>query len=145
MGKAAATRRQLLTIKAIDPQTGHMMEVKFSPEKLRACAERSQGQIQEAAYSVPMILQHPKAVFRGLKRDADEPKKPAEEGWLCYSGIPDLAYNEDGTPRPVWPDEVFLVFVSSGKEVYNWYWDKCDPDNPNFPEDHVTRFQERIL
>ena len=121
------------------------MTVTYSYEKVMASAGRSQGQIQEAACIVPMILQQPKAVFLGLMRDVDEPRQEREEGWLCYSGVPALAYNEDGSSKSAWPGEVFLVFVNREKVVYNWYWYQCDPDNPGLPEGHATRFRERVL
>jgi hypothetical protein len=121
------------------------MTVSYSHEKLMACGNRSQGQIQEASHLVPIVLQHPQAVFQGLMRDADEPRGTREEGWLCYSGVPPNAYNEDGSLRPPWPKEVFLVFVNHEKTVYNWYWYPCDPKNASLPEGHEERFRERIL
>jgi hypothetical protein len=145
MEKATEKRREALTLDAIDPKDGRQIVVMFSQEKLLAVAKRSKGQIKEAAYAVPIILQKPKAVFRGLLRETDEPKGEGDEGWLCYCGIPEIAYNEDGTPRAPWAGEVLMVFVSSEKVVYNWYWVKCDKNDPNLPEDHSVRFKERSL
>lgn len=145
MGKAVTKRRVRLSTNAIDPVSGQLMVVEYAHAKLQNCCRGNAGQIHEAANLVPMILLKPHAVFRGLKRDADEPVKNNEEGWLCYSGIPTHAYNEDGTPRGSWPKEVFLVFVSSDKVVYNWYWYESDPSNPSLPKGHKERFRERII
>jgi hypothetical protein len=145
MGKTGTKLRDCLTVEAVDPETGRPMAVMCSHRKLLNCARGNRGQVYEAARLVPIILQHPKAVFRGLKRDADEPVGKKEEGWLCYSGIPPHAYNEDGSERGPWPGEVFLVFVSKEKVVYNWYWDDGDPGNPNLPEGHRERFLEQPI
>ncbi len=96
MGKMT-TRRKALAVEAVNPQDGKPMVVMFDQRKLLACRDRSQGQLKEAAYTVPMILQHPKAIFGGLLREADEPKRPQEEGWLCYCGVPETAFAQDGT------------------------------------------------
>jgi len=145
MGKAGTKRRELLATNAIDPVTGQLMVVIYSHAKLLNCLRGNAGQIQEAAHLVPMVLRKPQAVFRGLRRDADEPVKNNEEGWLCYSGIPTHAYNEDGTPRRLWPKEVFLVFVSADKVVYNWYWYESDPGDPDLPKGYKERFRERLI
>ena len=121
------------------------MVVTVSHQKLLSLIQRSEGQIKEAATTVPMVLQKPRAVFRGLMRDGDEPRAKSEEGWLCYCGVPAVAYNADGSERAPWPNEVFLVFVSSEKVVYNWYWSPCDPQNPELPEGYLERFKERAL
>ena len=121
------------------------MVVMYSQEKLQAIAKRSLGQVKEAAFAVLSILQQPKAIFRGLLREFDEPARGGGEGWLCYCGIPPTAYNEDGSPRDPWPDEVMMVFVDSERIVYNWYWCPCDPDDPSLPEDYSVRFRERVL
>jgi hypothetical protein len=144
MGKTSGTRRQPLAVEAVDPLTGHKIVIHVDYDKLMACRNRGQGQIKEAAFVVPMILQDPGAVFRGLKRDADEPRRAGEEGWLCYCGVPTQAYNEDGSERAPWPGEVFLVFVNSDRVAYNWYWYACDAKDPDLPEDHGKRFQERL-
>jgi len=60
------------------------------------------GQVNEAAFVLPMVLQRPTAIFEGLLREGDEPGGPGAEGWRCYCGIPDRAYNKDGSQREPW-------------------------------------------
>jgi hypothetical protein len=142
-GDMISTRREPLTVNAINPSDGKSYEVQVSHAKLMACARRSIGQIKEAAEVVPMILQHPGTIFRGLCRDMDEPG--VGFGRLCYCGIPTKAYRQDGAETAPWPGYVFLVFVSDDNVAYNWYWSKADSDTPNLPEGHEIRFKEKAL
>lgn len=142
MGKHTATRRERLVIGAIDPGTGSLFAVTISLARIRAAC-RSHGQALEAAQLVPMILQRPRAIFEGLRREADEPHRGS--GWRCYVGIPDRAYDQRGNRREPWPNEVFLVFVSDDFIAYNWYWYSCSEDNSDLPEGHAERFRKRLL
>lgn len=141
----AGTRRQALTIEAVGPVDGKLIAATVDQRKLFACRDRSIGQLKEAAFIVPKILKKPTAIFQGLKRDDDEPRTASDEGWLCYCGTPEMAYNQDGDEIAAHKGEVFLVFVSSELVVYNWYWYRCDRDNPDLPEDYGERFDRRAL
>ena len=143
MGKAQPTRRSQLAVKAVNPRDGSIWSVTISHARLQAAARRSSGQLKEAAYLVPMVLQSPSAVFRGLLREEDEPK--AGEGWLCYCGVPQRAYRQDGSVTDPWPGEVFLVFVNGDRIAYNWYWTRCSREDASLPEEDDTRFKERLL
>ncbi len=138
-----STRREALTVKAVNPEDGSIYSLSVSHAKVVALKTRSIGQVKEAAEIVPLVLQTPAAIFRGLRRDVDEPSTGV--GALCYSGVPPFAYARSGERRAPWPDQVFLVFVSADRVVYNWYWDTADPTEPSLPVDHETRFQERAL
>ncbi len=76
------SRRNHLTLAAVEPADGTMGEVMVSFDRMHAVAKRSMGQAKECGFIVPMILQQPTAVFEGLRQDADEDKKGY--GWLCY-------------------------------------------------------------
>ena len=149
--KQKKTRREYLTVEAIDPSSGMPYDVLISYDRIRAVGRRSFGQAKECAYTVPMILQKPTAVFEGLRRDTDEEiASMSTSGWRCYCGIPETAYNADGKSVPAWPGEVFLVYVNHDSVAYNWRWEKCDPDEPGLPADHSvgedeagTRFRRR--
>jgi len=95
--------------------------------------------------AVPEVLQHPAAIFEGLKRETDESQKGKGLGLRCYCGIPRTAYRQNGEPCDPWLGQVLMVFVDTNKVVYNWYWYASDPEDPNLPEDHAVRFQERLL
>ena len=143
MPERTRTRRQRLEVQAVNPADGKLLSVQVSHAKLQAVSGRSLGQVLEAAYTVPEVLQRPLAVFKGLRREADDP--PHGENWLCYCGRPTRAYQAYGSHRAPWPDEVFLVFVSDELIVYNWYWVEADPQDANLPLDHAVRFKERLL
>lgn len=93
--------------------------------------------------NVPMILQHPSAVFEGLRRDEDEDR--TGYGWRCYCGIPDHAYGRDGAAIPPYRGMVYLVFVNDEGVAYNWRWEQAAPDEPRLPIDHQDRFRKRLL
>ncbi len=145
MADSNRSRRQYLAIEAIDPKDGKPCEVMISYDRMQAVSSRSTGQIMECSDIVPMILQHPTAIFEGLRWDQDEDQDRRGVGWRCYCGIPDHAYRMDGTPIPPYRGQVYLVFVNDERVAYNWRWEKASPDDPRRPVDHETRFREQLL
>ncbi len=137
-------RRRDLTIGAVDPDTGKSFEVILSHDRLHRVCSRSRGQIKEAKFLVPEILQKPTVIYEGLRKEEDH-RYTKTEGWLCYSGVPSCAYAQNGSRIEPRPGEVFLVFVDDEKIVYLWYWCECDKDNPNIPVDADIRFRARKL
>jgi hypothetical protein len=135
------SRRTYLKLKARRPEGGEC-EVQISYERMQAVGRRSMGQAKEAAYLVPLVLQSPTAVFEGLRRDEDEDR--GGYGWRCYCGVPDRAYRIDGTQRPPYPGQVYLVFVNDEGVAYNWRWENADTTDPDLPENHSVRFQHRL-
>ena len=92
---------------------------------------------------MPAILQRPKAIFEGLRRDEDE--DPRSVGWRCYCGIPDSSYRRDGTETAPYSNQVYLVFVNEDGVAYNWRWEKADADNLNLPVGYQNRFKKQVL
>ena len=87
-------RREYITIAAVNPIDGKPCEVLISYERMQAVGRRSLGHAKECAYLVPFVLQHPTAVFEGIRREEDEAREGV--GWRCYCGIPDRSYSQDG-------------------------------------------------
>ena len=137
------SRREMLTLEAVDPASGKPLVVQISHERLLTVARRSMGQAKEAAFIVPAILQKPAAIFEGLRWDEDE--DPKGVGWRCYSGIPAVAYASDGSKRPPYAGQVYLVFVNQDQVAYNWRWEKADPGDPRVPKNHALRFTRKLL
>ncbi len=142
MADPEGSRRKYLKLQALDPIAGTLGEVLISFDRMHAIGRRSLGHAKECGIIVPMILQHPTAIFEGLRHDEDEDLKGV--GWRCYCGIPDNAYYSDGTERSPFPDQVYLVFVNDDRVAYNWRWEKADPDDPSLPLDHAERFKARL-
>ena len=92
---------------------------------------------------MPVILQHPTAMFSGLRWDEDEDRRGY--GWRCYCGIPEHSFRPDGSERRPYPNQVYLVFVNDQRIAYNWRWEQEDPDDPALPVGHETRFRQRLL
>ena len=140
---APETRRQYLLLDAVCPDSGRTIQVQLSYDRLQVVARRSMGHAKEAAFIVPHILQKPTAIFEGLRQNEDEDRRGV--GWRCYCGVPPQSYRTDGKECDVYPGQVYLVFVNQDKVVYNWRWEKADPDAPTLPIGHGTRFKTRRL
>jgi len=136
------SRRDYLTIKAYDPATKGEIDVYLSHARLLAVGRRSKGQILEAAEVVPQVLQCRGSVFEGFRSDEDEDKRGV--GWRCYCGVPDRSYSPDGERCPPRRGQVYLVFVNEDRVVYNWRWEKADPDDPQVPQGVENRFTRRL-
>src|ERR1700722_17881841 len=109
MAEKSESRREGLLIQAVSPADGKTCEVQISHSRIQAVGRRSMGQAKECAYTVPYILQHPTAIFEGLKRDEDEDRSGV--GRLCYCGIPGHSYQADGSEGRPYRGQVYLVFV----------------------------------
>jgi hypothetical protein len=136
------SRRDYLTVDALDPVSGQMGTVQISFDRMQAVARRSMAQAKECGIIVPQVLQHPTAVFEGLRQDEDEDRQGV--GWRCYCGIPEHAYHSDGSERSPYPGQVYLIFVNDEGVAYNWRWEKADPDDTALPQNHQDRFRERL-
>lgn len=144
MADGKESRRDFLTLNALDPVTGKSdAQVLVSFDRMQTVARRSLGQAKECGLIVPSILQTPTAVFEGLTSDEDEDRRGY--GWRCYCGIPQHSYGPDGLPGRPYPRQVYLVFVNEDKVAYNWRWEKADPAEPNLPINHETRFKRKVL
>lgn len=136
-------RRDYLSVKAINPDDGKETEVLISYDRMQAVGRRSMGHAKECGFTVPEILQKPRAIFEGLRRDEDEP--PRGVGWRCYCGVPSQSFRQDGTAGRAYPNQVYLVFVNDEGVAYNWRWEKADADDLSVPQNHETRFKKRLL
>jgi hypothetical protein len=143
MAETGESRRQYIILDAINPEDGKPCKVQISFDRIQSVARRSLGQAKECGYIVPAVLQKPTAVFEGLRLDEDEDHRGV--GWRCYCGVPAVAYRADGTERPPWPSQVFLVFVNHENVAYNWRWENADPDDPDLPINHDGRFKRRLI
>jgi len=144
MAKKLKHRRETLPTKAVDPVTGKKYDVFVSQKKLFYAASLSVGHLSDAAYNIPQVLQNPTAIFEGLRKD-EHGRYSDTFTWRCYCGIPKFGYKGNGKKVPPWPGEVFMVFVNADRVVFNWYWHKCDGENPNLPMGYNNRFKEKLL
>jgi hypothetical protein len=143
MPEQGDSRREYITIAAVNPLDGKICEVIISHDRMQTVGRRSMGHAKECGLIVPQVLQHPAAIFEGLRRDDDD--DPRGCGWRCYCGIPEHAFLRDGTEVRPFPGQIYLVFVNEEKVAYNWRWEKSDQDNPRLPIDYKTRFREQLI
>ena len=136
-------RRGYTSVDAIDPHDGKTWQLLISDSKAAWIAKQGMGRTKELCYTVRGVLAAPTAIFKGVRFAELE---IADDDWLCYVGQPQQAYDhKTGEAVPPWPNEVFLVFVTDERVVYNWYWYDCDKDTPSLPIGHKDRFAQRVL
>jgi hypothetical protein len=100
-------------LKAIDAASGKETEVLVSHRRMHTVGRRSLGHAAECGTLVPYALQHPNAIFEGLRHDSDEAGRTP--GWYCYCCTPPCSFDEDGNRQPPYANQVFLVFVNREK------------------------------
>jgi hypothetical protein len=111
---AKESRRDRLCIEALDPVSRQACVVQISQQRLLTIAKWGAWAVKEASEIVPLVLQHPRAVFEGLRREEDE--DPRGTGWRCYCGRPTKKFAKDGSEANPNPNQVFLVFVNDEGE-----------------------------
>lgn len=136
-------RRGYSSLDAVDPRDGKQWHVLLADSKMDWVAQQGEGRTRELAHTVRWSLMNPRAIFRGVR---DDTHGMDEDEWLAYVATPPKAYDhKTGREVPPWPNEVFLVFVSEERVIYNWYWSECDRYDSHLPEDYESRFDERLL
>ena len=139
---AQESRRDRLCIHAFNPDNRQTCLIQISQQRLLTIAKWGAWAVKEASELVPLILQHPRAVFEGLRRDEDE--DPRGTGWRCYCGKPIKKFEKDGSEANPDPNQVYLVYVNDEGVAYNWRWEPADAKNPDFPRGHETRFKKTV-
>jgi len=143
MENSDQTRRDRLTLEAINPKDGKPISVYIPQTLIVNRGKRSFGEAYTIRDIIPYVLKTPTSIFEGLRDERDEDRTTS--GWRCYCGIPSMSYNSKGESYQTKPGLVFLVFVNSEHVVYNWRWEQADQNHDRFPEDHENRFRDRIL
>jgi hypothetical protein len=105
MDEGTQRRRDGILLDAVDPLNGKKIKIQLSHQRLQVIAGRSKGQVMEAAFIVPEVLQHPTAIFEGLTQEEDEDRRGA--GWRCYCGIPKKVIVRMVRPKPRSPAKYF--------------------------------------
>ncbi len=137
MSSTSPTPRDCSEVPAVDAD-GSACVLLLRSRKIEETARRGSGPAHELGYTVPWAVKNPTAMFRGV-REEGEPK------WRCYVSRPGRAYDyRTGECRSAWAGEVFLVFVNDDRIIYNWRWEKADPNDADLPEGYASRFDERI-
>ena len=85
--------------------------------------------------SVADVLSSPRVIFKGLRRQG-------KEDAICYVGTP-RRYG-DGWTSPGHPGMVFLVCMTVEWILFEWGWEKADPNNSNYPTNVTLRFEKEI-
>jgi len=88
-------------------------------------------------YCVPEVLVYPTVVFQGLTRE-DQAQS------LCYAAIPSKRYLDADTTVPPIPDRTFAVYMNKELKIFDWRWEKSDPEKDGYPEKWQTRYEKIV-
>jgi len=133
------SRKGYVSIAAIDPRDGQSWDLLVANRTIDEIGARQEpDRVKTLAYLVPHCVQHPTAIFEGLRDEDDE--------GLCYVSRPPHRYvGKAGHEVPPPPDRVFIVFVSPDRVIYNWRWEPCDTEDSDLPVGHAGRFDRRLI
>ncbi|MGL6225729.1 MAG: hypothetical protein ACRC10_03775 [Thermoguttaceae bacterium] len=128
---------------AIDPKTGKdTLILTLSKRKIEMLGRRgNRGDIQRVLLVRDTLL-HPSGIFSGIRFEEDEEHSCDAPGWLCYCSLPIRDFTRSGEECNPPYNKVFLVFVNDEEIVYNWYWETCDLEKPQYPKNFQERFKE---
>ncbi len=117
-------------------ESGEKCEFKISTSKISWLHKHGPDDKFYNIQNLPYAINHPNAIFKGLKRDAHEQS-------YCYVASPDRRFVNDTNSVRLSPGWVFLVFVSSNLEIFDWRFERADK-NGKLPENYETRFTTLI-
>ena len=123
-------------VSAFNPSGPAPVEIRIYHQTLVKMEEEGPEYVFWAVKSAKQTLESPTGVFRGLKREG-------HDEWVCYCGLP-FRYTNRNVECPPTPGHVFLVFVSKGRVLKKYRWEKCDPIRQDLPEGWNERFDEPL-
>ena len=133
------SRRGYSPVPGIDPGDGKIATLLLSPKLLESCRLHP-VKVYELAYLVPECVLRPLSIFEGLERDFGD----TECAWLCYCSRPaESLLRKHGMTQK--EDDVFLVFINPDQVIFQFYWDDCDPQEPNRPKGWEDRFRQQLI
>jgi hypothetical protein len=120
----------------LDPSGTGSSDFYISQAKMRHLLKYGPAPKFFEGLSIPQVLKNPAVIFRGLEREH-------QEGGFCYAGIPPHHYLDHNITVPPPPGFTFLIFADSNLRIFEWRWEKSDPETPGHPIEWQTRFKER--
>ena len=110
--------------KGICPEDRRECEFKISTAKINWIHKHGPDDKFYNIRNLPFALNRPVAIFKGLKRDGHDTS-------YCYIARPVRRFVNDTASLPTAPPWVFMVFIDSNLEVFNWRFEKDDKDVVN--------------
>jgi hypothetical protein len=118
------------------PESGQKCEFKISTEKINWRHKCGPDDKFYNLQNLPFAVNSPNAIFKGLKREGHETS-------YCYVARPARRFVSETTSVPLEDGLVFVVFITSNLEIYDWRFEwACD--DGKLPENHETRFTTLI-
>src|SRR5256885_14262500 len=110
------------------PESGEKCEFKISTQKIKWIHKFGTDDKFYNLRNVPFAINEPTAIFKGLKRDE-------HEGSYCYVANPAQRFINDEISKRVEPGMVFLVFILSTHEIFDWRFERADSSG-KLPENY---------
>ncbi len=118
------------------PENEQTCEFKISTQKINWLHKHGPDDKFYNLRNVPFAISRPTAIFRGLEREGHETS-------YCYVASPARRFVDDSNNVPVKDGYVFVVFISSNLEIFDWRFERSDGGG-KLPENHQTRFTKLI-
>ena len=128
-------KKGFLVVQGLDPSGAGPCEFKISLKRVEHLNIHGPHHKYYELISASEVLKAPMLIFEGLQREG-------QETGLCYVGRPKR--HGGNWSAPPYPMKVFLVFVTKEKTIFEWRWEKQDPEKPGFPLDSRARFGKAI-
>ena len=133
------------TLQAVCPNTNRHKTVKVMDDDLRRVLDEPPHKFYELSGDkmtyqdscVQDVLLNPDVIFGGVRE--------FQQGGCCYVGQPSRRWFNSGSQGPPPPGMVFVVFVSPRDCVYEWRWEKADPNNERMPTNCTGRFKDGLI
>lgn len=110
--------------------------VKLAPADQAELGKHPQYVAYSLARCARRVLEAPRAVFEGLRRDNDPTGR-------AYCGRPALMFDNAGDAHPAPKGMVYIVYMRNN-HVFDWDWVKADPHDSDLPIDWRVRFNRRL-
>lgn len=111
----------------------NVCEFKISTQRILHFRAHGPDHVYFNLKNLPNALQFPLAVFQGLDREGHEKS-------VCYVAKPRSRFVDENTSLTVDSSSVFVVFITSTLEVFDWRFEKADERDDKFPVGYAQRF-----
>jgi hypothetical protein len=119
------------------PESSGECEFKISTSKIRWLNTHGPTDVFYSLKNVPFTMSEPCAIFKGLEREG-------QENSYCYVAKPNRRFRGEDQSVAVGEEWVFLVFLSSNLEIFNWRFERADAVDNFVPENYKTRFKKLL-
>lgn len=131
------TSKSLAIQRGARPWVPDEVDFKLATKKILHFNKYRPDDVVYNALNIPYGLTSPCAVFQGLQREEHELS-------LCYVSRPKQRFIGENISVSLGQGWVFLVFVNSSLEIFDWRFEKADELDSRFPKGYSNRFDKKL-